>query len=217
MDDKHSPLPFFESLDTPRVSGPSALSVKSATVLSFIKALLFGRLAQKSPTASAAWLEYARGRYLSIAPDASIFLKNYAQYGLWSMPNPFPEGSDAYYDLHPQGVFLADLDFILACWLKKSDRASRLSQQDQLWLDTARVIVLEVMLSGNTDWYFWATSLHAHNRLLIARDLLKSTPSDCHDELFKQWLLSEWLNQAQTDSLRSAISKKEENITTQHR
>lgn len=58
-------------------------------------------------------VEYYDGLYQERAPRADVFARLLLRNGIPDWPNPFPQGSDQHYSLHPEGIIAADLAVIL--------------------------------------------------------------------------------------------------------
>ena len=65
------------------------------------------------------WLTYYSGLYANRGPDVERFERLVKRNGMWNAPNPFREGNAQFYTLCEDGVFLADVDFLLGRWQKK--------------------------------------------------------------------------------------------------
>jgi hypothetical protein len=58
-------------------------------------------------------IEYFSGLYQDRLPDLGIFSRLLRRNGTPDWPNPFPEGTEEHYLLHPQGFLAADLSVVL--------------------------------------------------------------------------------------------------------
>lgn len=78
---------------------------------------LFRRFRKRKPRAIEEWLAYYEGRYSSRAPDSSVFKTLLARNGCWDIGCPFVPGSRQASDFCHDGVFMADIHFLLDRWL----------------------------------------------------------------------------------------------------
>lgn len=62
------------------------------------------------------WLGYYKNLYKTESPSRIVFKNLLSKYGVWNFPNPYRQGSENYYAYHENGVFFADIDFLLSYW-----------------------------------------------------------------------------------------------------
>ena len=74
------------------------------------------QLRRGSEAARLEWLGYYRNRYLALGPDPVLFKSLLVRNGCWNLASPYPMGALRAHEFHPQGLFLADLDFLMERW-----------------------------------------------------------------------------------------------------
>lgn len=62
------------------------------------------------------WCSYYSGLYNSKSPDLKTYKSLLDAHGVWNMPVPYAPGNPDYFTFHENGVFMADIDFIISDW-----------------------------------------------------------------------------------------------------
>lgn len=78
---------------------------------------IFRRFRKGKPRAIEEWLAYYEGRYSTRQPDSSLFNTLLARNGCWDIGCPFVPGSRQAADFCHDGLFMADIHFLLDRWL----------------------------------------------------------------------------------------------------
>lgn len=74
-------------------------------------------LRYKKPQALEQWLAYYQGKYASNLPDVKLFQALLARNGCWDIASPFVPGSLQASQFCQDGIFLADIHYLLDRWV----------------------------------------------------------------------------------------------------
>jgi hypothetical protein len=88
---------------------------------------LAARRGRDTPAGRLEWSAYYQGLYRIRGPDPGVYNTLLRRHGIWSLPNPVSPGNPDHHQWCSDGIFLADVDFLLGAWMDRLHLGSRRS------------------------------------------------------------------------------------------
>lgn len=82
-----------------------------------------------------AWMMYYENLFIQKSPSVKEFAHLIKKYGFSYIQNPYVEGHEKYYHFCPDGITLADIDFLLMNWQKKYMSSKKTEPEKENILD----------------------------------------------------------------------------------
>lgn len=92
---------------------------------------LAARKGHDTPRSRSEWSTYYHGLYRTRGPDPGVYNTLLRRHGVWALPNPAPPGHPDHQQWCSDGLFLADVDFLLGAWMDRLHLGGRPARPDQ--------------------------------------------------------------------------------------